>query len=672
MSDKDIQKLTYHNDHYYCANGKQIPESEISADIKKDIQKFYSLRFYKSEKEIAEDMGNMDHIKSLKTFLGYEKHTIDISKEFNSLSDFTNTDHNYLKKKKITTEGCYNLKQDRNKNIIIPLYSIKSFDKNGRLNQDKIISWQTIIPKKSKEGKDKFFKSGCSKNGGVYYTIGLSGKDNKTIYICEGFATGCSIYKITECMVYCAFTKGDLDKVVALCKSKYSDYRIVLCLDNDDKNTHQTKEKTDQVVVLCPNEKGDFNDFQNDQKEIDKLTKLTPVYETPIVKQSNQDILESEKAENEDFKKKIGQKNLSLVNTQMSSAIKEDKAKNKKQLRIISANDPELLKQKSLGFLIPGWIPEAGSFLLTADKGVGKSFVFFKLSKLLTSAKQDTPLGYVGGLGKGLYCFIEGDITKHRDRWNAIGGNPDKLDFWGYNPKERSNWNDLNILDTALKTHHYSHCILDRADIMIKGQITKERVRDSQLMIDQLGLSHKIPVGLSRHTSKPIGKDNRAFDDQTDGFKEWQHTSRICLMIIPREDGILIFKQYANDCSTNGLIKLKWESSSFKDTDGNLIVIPKFDSYFKEITKNQIEERYNSGRKKPANSSENYDLKTFAIKNYVIQKTITGNKLTGNECYTFIEDIFQVTSHNTKQQLLFEAGYLVKKIGKDWLVVPKD
>lgn len=105
--------------------------------------------------------------------------------------------------------------------IAIPLYNIEG----------KLWSLQTIYP----NGDKKFLSGGRKK--GCFYPIGDI-KGSEEIYVCEGFATGASIYQATEVPTVVAFDAGNLEPVISAIKQKYPDKKITIGADND-----QWKEK---------------------------------------------------------------------------------------------------------------------------------------------------------------------------------------------------------------------------------------------------------------------------------------------------------------------------------------------------------------------------------------------------------------------------------------------
>ena len=137
-------------------------------------------------------------------------------------------DHGYLKRKAIGTHGAkiyhgyLNIGgMECNKALMLPM----------KLN-GKITSLQFI----NSDGEKRFLPNG--EKGG--YLIGKI-ESGKPICICEGFATGASIYEATGYAVIVAFDAGNLRKTAGALRARNPDAVIVLCGDDDETGTGQRK-----------------------------------------------------------------------------------------------------------------------------------------------------------------------------------------------------------------------------------------------------------------------------------------------------------------------------------------------------------------------------------------------------------------------------------------------
>lgn len=117
--------------------------------------------------------------------------------------------HSYIKRKKITpfkakVYGGY---------LIIPMYYSGS-----------LVSIQKI----DVEGEKRFQYGGRVK--GCFCPIG---KLKECIYICEGYATGCSLYEYTGQAVAVAFNASNLYEVALEIRRAFPDTKIIIAADND-------------------------------------------------------------------------------------------------------------------------------------------------------------------------------------------------------------------------------------------------------------------------------------------------------------------------------------------------------------------------------------------------------------------------------------------------------
>ena len=119
--------------------------------------------------------------------------------------------------------------KSRDQKLYIPLCDV-----NG-----KIWSIQTI---QGPPNFDKFFYPG-GRVSGCFHLIGnLESPQN--VFICEGFATGCSIREATKCSVIVAFNANNLDAVSVALKVQFPDNEYIICGDDDcwkEKNVGKEK-----------------------------------------------------------------------------------------------------------------------------------------------------------------------------------------------------------------------------------------------------------------------------------------------------------------------------------------------------------------------------------------------------------------------------------------------
>jgi len=127
--------------------------------------------------------------------------------------------HPYLTKKQIKPSG---LKLDSDGRLIAPL-----FDINGNIQSLQFID----------DNGTKRFLTGGKKKGGFFP---MGDADGEQIFICEGIATGASIYEACGSHTIVAFDSGNLPHVAQIIRQKYPHHEIVIAGDDDFKNKINT------------------------------------------------------------------------------------------------------------------------------------------------------------------------------------------------------------------------------------------------------------------------------------------------------------------------------------------------------------------------------------------------------------------------------------------------
>ena len=119
----------------------------------------------------------------------------------------------YLENKKIHSHGIREYKGS----LVVPAY-----DQDGKLWTLQFIS---------ENGEKRFLAGGRKK--GCFFTIGLLDNAAK-IFICEGYATGATIYECTDKKpVVVAFDANGLKSVSEIISKKVPNAKIIICADND-------------------------------------------------------------------------------------------------------------------------------------------------------------------------------------------------------------------------------------------------------------------------------------------------------------------------------------------------------------------------------------------------------------------------------------------------------
>lgn len=113
------------------------------------------------------------------------------------------------------------------------------------------------------DGTKRYLAGG--QKAGAYHRI----EGGALVAICEGYATGLTVYLATGATVYCAMDAGNLLAVTTIARRQHPEARILLCGDNDahtSGNPGKTKAEHAAAVIgglvaLPPEFSGDWNDY---------------------------------------------------------------------------------------------------------------------------------------------------------------------------------------------------------------------------------------------------------------------------------------------------------------------------------------------------------------------------------------------------------------------------
>lgn len=120
--------------------------------------------------------------------------------------------HAYLERKGVQAVAGLKVYGDA---LVVPLHS-----------GTEIVSLQFIQP----DGTKRFLSGGRKK--GCFFLLGDKDTE-KPLLICEGLATGLSLYECTGNPVLVAFDAGNLAPVAEMARQKYLERKIIVCADND-------------------------------------------------------------------------------------------------------------------------------------------------------------------------------------------------------------------------------------------------------------------------------------------------------------------------------------------------------------------------------------------------------------------------------------------------------
>lgn len=164
-------------------------------------------------------------------------------------------DHPYLTRKGVKSHGLHQTADGR---LVMPIYV-----------GDRLTSLQYI------DGDGgKCFHSGGEVAAG-YYMIPAAQRESRTLYICEGYATGASIAEATGAAVVVALNADNLLKVAPWIRTQLPDGDLVIVADNDANGVGQEKAHEAAALsgarVIVPPEEGDANDYAQRGRDLAAL-----------------------------------------------------------------------------------------------------------------------------------------------------------------------------------------------------------------------------------------------------------------------------------------------------------------------------------------------------------------------------------------------------------------
>lgn len=134
----------------------------------------------------------------------------------------------YIVKKGIRPFGARQLREQ----LLIPMYQLDPAQPDA---EPSLVSLQIITEAETDDGGKeikKVFLTGTPKKGSFCLLEPPGTPESDIVYVCEGWATGCSIYQATQKPVYVAFDAGNIGSVVEAIKPVVKS-KIVIAADND-------------------------------------------------------------------------------------------------------------------------------------------------------------------------------------------------------------------------------------------------------------------------------------------------------------------------------------------------------------------------------------------------------------------------------------------------------
>lgn len=220
IADSTLHRFTVTGDKARSENGWYVfhaddPAAGAFGCWKRGIQETWSCKPYQTMTP-AEKTAHTANMEAVKRSRDAERARVQAecrswcADAWNRAKDAMNG-HPYLKRKGVYAYGLKAFKDS----LLVPVQDLAGT----------IHGLQFIHPDGSKK-----FKTGTDKTG-HFYKIGTS-KD-KTIIICEGYATGASIHEATGHAIIIAFDAGNLKPAALAIRKKYPDMKIIIAADDD-------------------------------------------------------------------------------------------------------------------------------------------------------------------------------------------------------------------------------------------------------------------------------------------------------------------------------------------------------------------------------------------------------------------------------------------------------
>lgn len=134
----------------------------------------------------------------------------------------------YIVKKGIRPFGARQLREQ----LLIPMFQLDPAHPNA---EPTLVSLQIITEAATEDsGKEikKVFLTGTPKKGSFCLLAQPGTDESDIVYVCEGWATGCSIHAATQKPVYVAFDAGNIGSVIEAIKPAVKS-KIIIAADND-------------------------------------------------------------------------------------------------------------------------------------------------------------------------------------------------------------------------------------------------------------------------------------------------------------------------------------------------------------------------------------------------------------------------------------------------------
>jgi len=292
-----------------------------------------------SEQEASEHQKKVDAMRRAREQAEEKRHlqACESAKRIWNNATEPSPEHLYLKQKSIKAYGL----REHEGRLVVPIWS------HGVLH-----SLQFISP----EGNKRFLSGGKVKEG--YFMIG---RPTAILCICEGYATGASIFAATDYAVAVAFNAGNLVSVAQVLRKKFPEAQLILCADDDCRTSgnpgiSKAREAADRVggLLVVPNFGKNRPEGSTDFNDLHQLCGIEAV--TRIIRSA---IMPMNSA-------RISNNNIT---------------KNQTEVELICAAD---LDPEPINWIWKDWLAAGKFHLLAGAPGTGKTTLALNLAAIIT------------------------------------------------------------------------------------------------------------------------------------------------------------------------------------------------------------------------------------------------------------------------------------------------
>jgi phage/plasmid primase-like uncharacterized protein len=442
--------------------------------------------------------------------------------------------HPYLLAKSVKSFG---LKVE-NDNLLLKIFN---------LSDKTITSLQTISP----IGEKRFMKDGI-KRGGIFLITSEDYPKEKVV-ICEGYATGASIFEATGLTVAVAFDAGNLLPVAEAIRAIRQDLKLIIAADDDwksDINTGETKAKEASqkvggylAVPYFPSNRGEKDSDFNDMARLYGLDSIKACIE-----------------------------NAEKIEMGISDELIPDEL-----LQTVRIDDVLTQLPPAPSFVWDCYVPRKEVTLFSGHGSVGKSWIALMLA---VSGALGRPLfGREVQRSKTIFVSLEDDSDVVRYRLSVIclkwGVSTSSLDGWlwvvdGTQIPElylsiNRNKGELTAtyqqLSQKAKEFDAGLVIVDNASDAYGGdEIQRKTVREFIRSLAKIAKSTNGGFVLLAHVDKDTAKGKFINAEGYSGSTAWHNSARSRLLLKRDTDGTLTLEHQKGNHS-NGLqepILLEW------------------------------------------------------------------------------------------------------------------